>query len=280
MSRNSLLCPNCRRLISANEDSCPYCGLKNPDSWWKNNIWVRARYDTDSVTKAIIGINVIMFILSIIIDPGKSAMALSPFQFLSPSNRSLILLGATGAYPIDNLHRWWSLLSANYLHGGLLHILFNMLVFRQLAPLAANEFGLNRMITIYTGSGVAGYLLSYVIGIPFTIGASAAVTGLMGAIIYYGKSRGGHYGQAIYSQVGVWAIAIFVFGFLVPGINNWGHGGGMLAGALLGYLLGYTERKKETFFDRIAAALCIGTTLLVLTYAVITALYYVVSGVV
>jgi rhomboid protease GluP len=116
--------------------------------------------------------------------------------------------------------------------------------------------------------------VSYLAGVQLTIGASAGVCGLVGATLYYGKSRGGVYGSAIYKQVGMWVIIMFVFGLLAPGINNWGHGGGLIGGALLGYLLGYGERKRETAFHKTLAAVCLAATGLVLAWAVLNSLYY------
>ena len=65
-----------------------------------------------------------------------------------------------------------------------------------------------------TFSGVFGFFVSYLAGVTFTIGASAAVCGLIGAALYFGKSRGGIYGQTIYRQIGGWAIGIFSYNFV------------------------------------------------------------------
>jgi len=273
--KNSLLCPGCRKLISRSEARCPYCGLRNPGSWLKNNRLVAMLSRPEELVRTIIYVNIGMFVLSILINPGRTGFNPSPFGFLSPSNRSLLLLGSSGTVPILQFNRWWSLVSANYLHGGLLHILFNMLALRQIGPLVVHEFGSYRMFAIYTLSGVMGYFLSFLAGVPFTIGASAALCGLIGAVLYYGKSRGGTYGQAIYKQVGSWAIMIFAFGLLVPGINNWAHGGGMAAGAALAYLLGYREKKRETAGHRLLGMACGMVTVLVLAWACSTSLYYV-----
>jgi rhomboid protease GluP len=97
---------------------------------------------------------------------------------------------------------------------------------------------------------------------------------MMGAAVYYGKSRGGSFGQAVFRQIGGWMLGIFLFGFAVPGINNWGHGGGFAAGLLLGRLLGYRERKAEGSFDRMAAGICAAGTLLTLGYALVTSFLY------
>lgn len=271
---HAMLCPNCRKLISIDEPSCPYCGIRAPGSRLKNNFLTRLLGRSDHLIRTIIYTNVGMYILTILFNPAIPSLSLNPLAFLSPDSNSLMLLGATGTVPIERLHRWWSVVSANYLHGGILHLLFNMFAFWQLSPFVTREYGTHRTIVIYTIGGVCGFWISYLAGVTFTIGASAAVCSLIGAILYYGKSRGGIYGHLIYKQVGAWAIGIFIFGFLVRGINNWGHGGGMLAGILLGYFLGYREKKAETFFHKALAVVCALVTVLVLLLAVFSGLYY------
>jgi len=149
-----------------------------------------------------------------------------------------------------------------------------MTALRQLAAVVNREFGAYRMFVIYTVSGIIGYSISYLAGIAFTIGASASVCGLVGAVLYYGKSRGGIYGKNLYRQISIWVIFLFVFGLIVPGINNWGHGGGILAGLIFGYLLGYQEKKRENIIHKMLAGVCAAATLAVLIWAVGTAIYY------
>ena len=115
--------------------------------------------------------------------------------------------------------------------------------------------------------------MSYLAGIKFTIGASAAVCAMMGAGLYYGKSRGGVYGAAVYRQIAGWAITIFIFGFVVSGINNWGHGGGLVGGIALGWLLGYSERRRETVLHKRLGVLCLLVTVGILVWAVGSGLY-------
>ena len=274
-SKKSLLCPNCRRLISRDEAQCPYCGIRRPASWWKNNRLITGLSHHDGVISLILYTNIGFYILSLVLFPRGSGLALNPMSFLSPSHKSLLVLGSTGTVAISELHRWWSLISANYLHGGLMHILFNMIALKQIGPLVIKEYGVYRMLAIYTLGGVFGFILSFLAGVQFTIGASAAVCSLIGAILYYGKSRGGIYGQNLYSQIGGWAVTIFVFGFIVPGINNWGHGGGMAAGALLGLLLGYQEKRRENMRHKFLGSSCVVLTAIVLSWAALSSIYYV-----
>jgi len=149
-----------------------------------------------------------------------------------------------------------------------------MVAFRQIAHLVLQEYGTYRMLILYTFSGITGFLVSYLAGVSFTIGASAAVCGLIGATLYYGKSRGGVYGQTIFRQIGGWALGLFLFGLLVPGVNNWGHGGGICAGVILGFLLGYQERAREGLFHKILAGVCVALTVLILAWAVVSGIYY------
>jgi len=224
--------------------------------------------------KVIIAINAGMYLLSILFNPRSVGLSPNPLTFLSPADSSIKLLGATGLIPIGEYHRYWTIISASYLHGGILHIVFNMLALRQLGYLVSREFGLYRMFAIYTLSGVLGYWISYVFGVYWTIGASASILGLVGAILYYGKSRGGVYGRALYKQISMWVVFLFIFGFLFPGINNWAHGGGMLAGIGLGFLLGYQEKRRENLFHKLLAGACALVTLVVLVWAVATAIFY------
>lgn len=274
MERYSILCPNCRKLINADEKSCPYCGMSSPASKWKV---VTARLlspDSGSIIQYILYLNIFMYVLSLIIGMSQVSLSSNPLRFLSPSMDALRLLGAAGTIPINYYHYWWSPLSANYLHGGLLHIFFNMMALRQLGPVVMQEYGVNRTIIIYTGGGIIGFSASYLAGVPFTLGASAAVCSLIGAILYYGKSRGGTYGQALYKEVFGWVVALGIFGLLVPGIDNWAHGGGIAGGILISYFLGYREKTRDALIHNILAAGCILITLVSLTLGMATRILF------
>jgi len=276
--RNSILCPNCRKLISGSIENCPFCGLKNPSSKLKNNALTKSLGDSDQLATVFISLNIIFFIFSIILSPGKTGFNFSPFSFLSPSSQSLFILGSTGSIPLFQYDRWWTLITANFLHGSALHLIFNMLAIRQLAPLVIQEFGPYRTIAIYILGGIGGFAISAFAGVRLTIGASAALCSLIGALLYYGKSRGGNYGEAVFSQIGGWAFGIAIFGFMVPGINNWGHGGGIVCGALLALILSYREKKKENFNHKILAMVCIGITVLALAWGCLKAVLYFLFG--
>ena len=240
----------------------------------ENNIWTRGFNDPYLLVKSIIGINIGFYVISLLFNPKGFEMALNPLTFLAPSGQILELLGATGKVPIEIYQRYWTLVSANYLHGSILHIFFNMAAFRQLGLLVSREFGVYRMFIIYALGGIVGFFISYLASVPWTIGASASVCSLAGALLYYGKSRGGVYGRTLYKQIGIWVIILFIFGILVPVINNWGHAGGIAAGISLGFLLGYRERKKENILHKLLAGSCAVLTMVVLGWAVASGIYY------
>lgn len=276
--RKSILCPNCRKLISSDEPFCPYCGLKRPGLQNASGFIRKLFFATNPVT-AIIYINIIFYILALFLNPGEIfSSSGSFFEFLSPSNKSLFLLGATGTIPVFQFHRPWSLISASFLHGSILHIIFNMMALAQLGPFVLHEFGIYRFLNIYILTGIAGFIASLIFGVPFTIGASASICGLIGAIIYYGKSRGGYYGDAIYKQAMGWVAGLVIFGILVSGINNWAHGGGLLAGILLAFLMGYNDKKPESARHKNLAAACVLITAVVLLWSVIYSILFILSS--
>ena len=111
-------------------------------------------------------------------------------------------------------------------------------------------------------------------GVPLTVGASAAICALIGSLLYYGKSRGGTYGSTVFREVGGWVVGLFLFGLLVPGINNWGHGGGILSGIVLGMLLGYSDRRPESHIHQGLGLVCALATAGCLAWTAIAALAY------
>ncbi len=137
------------------------------------------------------------------------------------------------------------MLSAGWLHGSALHILFNMLWVRDLAPAAANLYGPGRMVIIYVAAGVVGFTLSSVAGafLPplfilqgaqVTAGASASISGLIGAILAYGHRSGSGMARSYAMQ---YVVMLVIMGVLIPFVDNYAHLGGFAGGVLLGALL-------------------------------------------
>ena len=260
--KRAILCPNCGKLISSDAEECIHCGMKKPGRFGFHSIIQKLFRGDIGFTQIVTYICGGLFIISIAINPSAVLRPGGFFDFLSPSNLSLFLLGGTGTFAMQ-YGRWWTLITAIYLHGSILHIIFNMLWIRQLAPMVEGLFGTARLITIFTLSGVLGFLFSYAMKIPLTIGASGSIFGLLGALIYYGRTRGGAFGDIVYRQLLTWAIVLFLFGFL-PGtrINNWAHLGGFIGGYLSGSLMGYQEKNIESKGHRTTAFIMIAATAL------------------
>lgn len=265
----SSLCYRCGRLNRVDADRCFYCGAPRPGLWGWGHLLGRMGAEMD-VARLIIGACVVAYVAALALDPGTMTRARGPFNLFSPSHRALLDLGMTGAIPWAH-GAWWTLLTANYLHGGLLHILFNALAIRQLGPAVEEFYGRPRTFLIFTVSGVVGFALSNALGVLFTVGASAGVFGFLGAMVHFGRSRGGVYGLAILRQYWQWALVIFVMGFLLPGVNNAGHAGGFIGGYLAALLLGHASSRPERGWHTMAALGAAGLTVAAVGLALLAA---------
>lgn len=252
--RSTLHCPRCRRLISKNSTACAYCGLKRPNLYASVPLLGELLRGQISFIDPITFICVILYAISLLLDISNVLSFGNLFSLLSPTAQSLYELGMGGNIPLRQGH-WWTLITATYLHGSLLHILFNMLWLRQIGPWVDELFGPSRFFIIYTFAGLSGSLVSAIAGTSFFVGASGAVFGLFGALIYYGWHRGGTFGRTIFRQMLVWAAIGFIFGFMASGVDNWGHLGGFVGGMIAGFVLGYEERQRQSLTTHIGATL-------------------------
>jgi rhomboid protease GluP len=198
--------------------------------------------------------------------------------FLSPHGLSLYLFGASGYYPVFEDGRWWTFLTATWLHGGVIHIAMNMMSIRNIAPIVAEFFGASRMIIIYVISGATGFALSsvmglFLLGVPFiggagvTVGASASITGLIGAIYMYGHRTGS---SGITEQARFWVISFLVMGMLLPRIDNWAHIGGLLGGYAAAKVLDPLSPERLDHF--LIALILLVISAIAIVMSVITAL--------
>jgi rhomboid protease GluP len=203
----------------------------------------------------------------------------SILSMLGPGSRTLFLFGASGALPVFLYDRWWTVLSAGWLHAGALHILFNIMWVRQLGPAVADLYGAARMVIIYTIAGAVGFFVSsfagaYLPPLPllrgaqFTVGASAPIFGLLGALVYYGR-RGGS--SLVKSEAMGYAVTLFVFGLIMPGVDNFAHAGGFAGGYLAGMWLDPLKRERMDHF--IGAALCLVATALAILASILSVVF-------
>lgn len=216
-----------------------------------------ARPPLTPVTRAIIMGCAGLYLTALALDPRAAVRDWSPLGVLSPSTWALYRLGMTSR-PVLDLGWWWTVLTATYLHGGILHIAFNMLWTRELGTIVERFWGPARFLLIFNAGGVAGFVVSdYALGAP-TIGASGAVFGLIGALIVLGHRRRA---TAFTKQMGQTALVLFAVSFLVPGVNNWGHAGGFAGGLAMAAALPFDDARPTGTATRIVAGLVVFTAL-------------------
>jgi rhomboid protease GluP len=273
-TEGSVLCTSCGVLVGVNDDRCYNCGRRNPGLWGYAHALRSLGQDLGFVP-LVMGGTITLYVLGLLLSRGEMEL-----MTLTPSNRILFLLGASGAIPVFEFGRWWTLLTAGWLHAGVLHILFNVLWVRQLGPAVAELYGAARMVIIYVVSGAAGFAASslaghylwwmpigFLRGASFTVGASASIFGLLGAAVYYGRRAGSSHA----SQTGLqYALIMGVFGLIFPGVDNYAHAGGFAGGYLVSLIL--DPLKPERVDHMVFALVCLAATVVALAASVVTAL--------
>ena len=257
----AMLCPSCRKLISVDEPRCPYCGALRPGLWGLGPVLQRFFGHQLDLVPTISVACVVLYVLSLLLDVRHAfSVGGGPLSILSPSSRALFLLGMTGRVTMSIGH-WWTLLTAIYLHGSLLHIFFNVMWIRQLGSFAEDELGPARFFILFSLTGAAGFLFSNMLSDAPSIGASGSIFGLLGGMIAFRRRRGGG-GDVMTQQFLTWAVVLFGMGFLMQGVNNWAHLGGFASGYAMGLRLrGRNERQEGRGAQFVALGL-LGLTLL------------------
>jgi rhomboid protease GluP len=267
----AILCPSCGRLTNADAAECLVCGQRRPGLWGFAGAF-RGIFRANRFTDVITAVCVVLYVVTLVIDPLDALRPRGPLSLFAPSQHALDVLGMSGLYAWQH-GRWWTLLTAMYLHGDLLHILFNVLWIRQLGPAVEEAFGPARFFIVFTVAGAAGFAGSIAVGIPFTIGASGSIFGLLGAMVAFGRRRGGTFGSMVLRHYGQWAVILFVLGlFGMSNVNNVAHAGGFVGGFLTGLVVSYSERRAETFPERVVAVALGALTAVAFGLALLTGL--------
>jgi rhomboid protease GluP len=274
----SVVCPSCGSLVGVNDEKCYTCGRRNPGLWGFAPLLRRLGNDFGFVPLVIYGCSA-LYVAGLIVTVALGGNIMgggSIFSLLSAHPVVQLAFGESGAYPVFVRGMWWTILSAGWLHGGALHILFNMMVLRQLGPAIEEIYGGPRLVIIYTISSACGFLLSSCAGafmprVPilggadFTLGASAAIFGLVGALVHYGRHGGG---SILRSQATSYALSMFVFGLIMPGIDNYAHAGGFLGGYLASAWLDPLTRPRSHHI--FGAVLCLVLTVMAILASMLT----------
>jgi rhomboid protease GluP len=265
------MCPNCRAFISSSDRVCPYCeanvGPRAVDIRSSQNLNFIPRAYTTSVLILVINfaLYLAMVIVSVRFSPDSTASALG-HVWSGFSSAVLVLFGGKYAPFIFQYDQWWRLITAGFLHGGLLHIAINMWVMFELVAEVEQFYGTPRLIVMYVGSTFTGFLLSlWWSPMSLSIGASAACFGLIGAMLAIGLQRTNPLAQAVRSYYMKWAIYGLIFSFFPgPNIDIAAHVGGLAGGFAIGYITGFPGlpgSPKERFWTIFAGALVVITVL-------------------
>lgn len=138
---------------------------------------------------------------------------------------------------------YWRLFTAMFLHAplgarfGIFHILFNMYILRIYGPNVEEAFGRVRFVLMYLLAGLSGGTLSYLLSDCRIrgVGASGAIFGVVGILlVYLYRRRSSTFVRAYQRSLLTFVGINLVFGFLVAGVDNWAHIGGLAGGLLLG----------------------------------------------
>ena len=258
------MCPNCRAFITTHDKVCPYCNervgpraveRRDPGAILGGFI-PHARF----VTMIILIINFGLYLATVVFNQRNGQGGIMAIDL-----RTLYLFG--GKYIGDAISpglrqgQWWRLGTAGFLHGGLLHIAMNSWVLFDLGAQVEDVYGASRLIVVYFMGSVCGFLLSTFWTAALSVGASAGIMGLLGAMIALGvRNRHSSAGAAMRGMYVRWAVYVFIIG-LLPGMNidNAAHLGGLAAGFGVAWLAG-TPRIETAWSERLwrgAAAACV-----------------------
>jgi len=246
------LCPACGALVGINATRCHECGTSTRFSLAALSKGVSGLFGGHApATTGLLIVNIVMFGLSFVAT--MKAGEGGGLSILWGMNQEVLYrLGDSNPYGIFIAHQWFRLVTAMFLHGGLIHIGFNMMVLMDIGPVVEEVYGSARYLFLYTCAGITGFLLSAFMG-HNSVGASGAILGMIGVMIALTTKRGGATMQALRSRLISWVVSIFVFGLLFRGIDNWAHFGGLAAGFGLGKLL--TDREPANASERNTAYL-------------------------
>jgi len=269
------LCPACGTLVGATATKCHQCGANMTFSFAAASRSLgRWMPQTSPVTYAMLAICCLMYALSFVITmkfSGGEGVGGGIMNLGGIATQVNYRLGAS--LPLAyNLSQPWRFVTAIFLHGGLLHIGFNMCVLMDIGPMVEELYGSARYLFLYVATGVAGYVLSSAVG-HLSVGASGSLLGLIGVLLAATTGRKSMAAQALRSALIRWLIYIAVLGFLFSGTDNFAHIGGVASGYLLGRVMpdrtpaDLSERKRADFLGWAAGiAIAVSFAFMIVNY--------------
>lgn len=233
-------------------------GLNGTQWQWRLMLWekkIKQSFRTPTQAgglpfyKVLIALNLLSFAVMLLQGgiSGRNVFAI----LINPDTNLLIYSGAQ-FWPFGD---WWRALTYAFMHGGILHLTFNMIVLYQIGPLIETEIGRSRFLILYTLTALTATFadLLWHPNVP-VVGASGALFGLIGFAIAWYHRLGGFQALELRNFMIKWAAFAFVFGLLV-GADNAAHLGGAIGGGVIGFILpnnSWTRRKTDKFCTLLA----------------------------
>jgi rhomboid protease GluP len=253
------MCPHCRAFITTTDKVCPYCnesvGPRAVERRGSSSSETLAGFIPQAhfTTVVILVINFGLYAATAIYSMGTGQGS-----FMSIDGRTLLIFGSKFA-PFLSAGQWWRLVTAGFLHGDLMHILMNSWALFDLGAAVEEAYGTARLLVFYFVSTVTGFYMSAVMAPRSnSMGASAALCGLLGAMIALGMRDRSSMGDAMRGMYIRWLVFIMVISFVVPNVDLWAHAGGFIGGFVLAYISGqprYTGVTEKLW--RLCAAFCL-----------------------
>jgi rhomboid protease GluP len=232
------ICAKCGSLAGVGTSHCPQCGANlNFSMAAASKSFSRFLPQTSPATYFVVALCGVLYALSYVLTvrTGGGGASGSLFDIGSISSPVLARLGASLPLFFDRSEPW-RLVTAVFLHASLLHIGFNMWVFMDIGPMIEELYGSARYFFVFVFTGAFGYVVSAAFG-HFSVGASGALLGLIGLLLAVSTGRSNPGVQMMRKRL-LWFLAyIAIFGLLMPGTDNAAHGGGLVAGFVLGKVL-------------------------------------------
>ncbi len=262
------MCPQCRAFISSDDKTCPYCNEtvgSRAASVRPQDAFSSMVPEHSTMTLMFLLLNVAFWVSSVIISANQGG-GNNPIMDLD--SRTLILLGGKWRPEILYGGQWWRLLTAGFLHGGAMHIVMNGMSLYQVGRHFEDFLGPVRLFLVYFIATICGFGLSLYSSGSLSVGASAAIAGLVGALYASSRFTGSPTaaGQKLY---GYWTLGLLIVGFLgnwsnMMRIDNAAHIGGWVAGYLLITAAGFpgSNRSTREFVLRILLIVAVAATLL------------------
>lgn len=236
------MCPSCRALVPKAARRCSECGasLARVQAPGFGRLLTQIFPGVTATTSLVLLANGFWFLMMMMAQV-KSGETMSGGLFGGFGGELLVRFGSglSRYHPeLGTGGEWWRLITAMFLHGGLIHFFFNSYVLLQLGPITEDIYGPKRFWVIYLACGIAGNLLSQLPRPVNTVGASGADMGLMGLLLVYGFRHGGVVGQSLRASMIRYGTYMLIFSLLFRShIDHLSHLGGFLCGGLAGLVV-------------------------------------------